>query len=184
MGRREEIVDAAAELLRDGGGGKLTHRAVAEHANVPLGSTTYYFASLDDLTEAALEHLAAQVDAGLVETAEDIAAGDGAPEAIAKLFHDYLSDQDRVRTETAIYAAALARPELVPLSHRWFDGLVDILSGLTDRGTAELMAVFIDGACMHAALHERPIELSVIEDLTRTLMDRSSTAHNPGTGAP
>lgn len=175
MSRRDEIVAAAAELLRDGDG-KVTHRLVAEHAGIPLGSTTYYFASLDDLTAAALEHLAAQVDADLTETAETLDAGDGTPETIAAIFHEYLADQDRVRTETALYFAAVARPELTDLSRRWFDGMVDILSRLTDRETARLMAVFVDGACMHAVLQERPLELSVLEDLIRTLMTRPHTA--------
>ncbi|GAA3954089.1 TetR family transcriptional regulator [Gordonia caeni] len=175
MGRRDEIAAAAAELLRDGDG-TLTHRRVAEHARVPLGSTTYYFASLDDLTAAALEHLAAQVDADLAETAESLEAGDGTPETIAAIFHEYLSDQDRVRTETALYFAAVARPELTGLSRRWFDGMVDILSRLTDRETAQLMAVFVDGACMHAALQERPLDLPVLEGLIRTLMHRPPTS--------
>ena len=33
----------------------MRHRAVAERAGLPLASTTYYFASLDDLVTAAVE---------------------------------------------------------------------------------------------------------------------------------
>ncbi|WP_298440957.1 TetR/AcrR family transcriptional regulator [Gordonia sp. (in: high G+C Gram-positive bacteria)] len=169
-GRREQIVGAAADLLRDGGA-KLTHRLVAQKAGVPLGSTTYYFASLDDLTAAALELLAAGVDADLAETTDLLAASDRSPETVARLFHDYLTDTDRVRTEVALYIGALARPELVALSRRWFDGLVTLLSTLTDPTTARLLAVFVDGACMHAALHDEPLDLALLEHLTRTLME-------------
>ncbi|WLP89091.1 hypothetical protein [Gordonia sp. NB41Y] len=168
-GRREQIVIAAAELLC-AGDGKPTHRRVAEHAGVPLGSTTYYFSTLDDLTTAALEYLADQVDTGLAETAELVAGGDATPETVARLFHEYLSDRDRVRVEITIYTAALQRPELVALTRRWFDGLVEILCTVTDPATARLLAVFVDGACMHAAIHEQPLELEVLEKLTRTLM--------------
>ena len=40
---------------RTGGFEAVRHRAVAEKAGLPLASTTYYFASLDDLVTAAVE---------------------------------------------------------------------------------------------------------------------------------
>lgn len=49
----------------------ITHRAVAAHAGVPLGSTTYYFRDLDDLLLAA-------VDAALEQSRQRIAAWDAA----------------------------------------------------------------------------------------------------------
>src|SRR4051795_11269264 len=53
--RRQQLVTAAAELLRAGGFDAVRHRAVAERAGLPLASTTYYFASLDDLVTAAAD---------------------------------------------------------------------------------------------------------------------------------
>ncbi|MGW4477328.1 TetR family transcriptional regulator [Rhodococcus triatomae] len=53
--RRLSIADAAADLLLEGGFEAVRHRAVAARAGVPLASTTYYFASLEDLTAAAVE---------------------------------------------------------------------------------------------------------------------------------
>ena len=53
--RRAALVAAAADLLRTGGFEAVRHRAVAEKAGLPLASTTYYFASLDDLVTAATE---------------------------------------------------------------------------------------------------------------------------------
>ncbi|MFB9840394.1 TetR/AcrR family transcriptional regulator, partial [Actinoallomurus acaciae] len=57
-GRRRAIVDAACALIPEVGVGGLTHRAVAARAGVQLGSTTYHFATLDDLSRAALAHAA------------------------------------------------------------------------------------------------------------------------------
>jgi DNA-binding transcriptional regulator YbjK len=54
--RRLALAAAAADLLRAGGFDAVRHRAVAERAGLPLASTTYYFASLDDLVTAAVEH--------------------------------------------------------------------------------------------------------------------------------
>ena len=173
--RRQVIVEAAAELLGAGDGERLTHRRVAEHAQIPLGSTTYYFTSLDDLRTAALEHLADCVDADLAETAQLIADSDGSPEAIAALFYDYLCDTARMKNELVIYVAALDHPELRPLSMRWFNGLVDILSTLTTRSAATMMAVFVDGATMHAVINDAPLPLQDLQNLTRSLMTPNET---------
>lgn len=56
--RRQALVEAAAALLAADGFDAVRHRAVAERAGLPLASTTYYFASLDALVAAAVEHLA------------------------------------------------------------------------------------------------------------------------------
>ncbi|GAB10240.1 putative TetR family transcriptional regulator [Gordonia araii NBRC 100433] len=167
--RRQRIVEAAAELLTEGGG-RLTHRLVAQRADVPLGSTTYYFATLDDLVEQALQHLAVQTDAELDEVAQALADSDGSPEAIAALMHEHLQDADRVRTETTLYAAGIERPELREISRRWFKGLVAVLSEFVDTETAQLMAVFADGVTLHASLHDEPIDRAAIERVTRLLL--------------
>jgi DNA-binding transcriptional regulator YbjK len=55
--RRYALVSAAADLLCEGGFDAVRHRAVARRAGLPLASTTYYFSSLDDLVEKAVEHV-------------------------------------------------------------------------------------------------------------------------------
>ncbi|MFD0888699.1 TetR/AcrR family transcriptional regulator, partial [Streptosporangium algeriense] len=93
-GRRRMIVEAAAELLIEDEGAELTHRRAAERAGVPLGATTYYFSSLDELREEALKHLAERVEADLRETAAELAAGRCEPERLAEMLHAYMSDRD------------------------------------------------------------------------------------------
>src|SRR5213592_3361210 len=56
--RRARIAQAAIEVVAQRGIDGLTHRAVAAAAGVPLGSTTYHFATLDDLLEVALREAA------------------------------------------------------------------------------------------------------------------------------
>ena len=57
--RRFALICAAAELLCHAGFEAVTHRAVAERAGLPLASTTYYFSSLEELIETAVEYLSA-----------------------------------------------------------------------------------------------------------------------------
>lgn len=59
--RREAILDAALALIAAHGTEQLTHRSVAEHAGVPLGSTTYYFASRDELVREAFRRYVVRV---------------------------------------------------------------------------------------------------------------------------
>ena len=52
--RPRRIALAAIEVVADRGVEGLTHRRVAAVAGIPLGSTTYHFATLDDLLAAAI----------------------------------------------------------------------------------------------------------------------------------
>lgn len=55
--RREALIAAATAHVMEHGVSSLSHRAVAASAGVPLGSTTYYFASIDELRAEALSRL-------------------------------------------------------------------------------------------------------------------------------
>ena len=56
--RRLLLLDTTLRLIASGGTDAVSHRAVAELAGVPLGSTTYWFASRQDMLREALEHFA------------------------------------------------------------------------------------------------------------------------------
>jgi AcrR family transcriptional regulator len=64
--RREAILRATLGIIGRHGTGAVTHRAVAEEAGVPLASTTYYFASKDELLEQAFD-LAARDEVARLE---------------------------------------------------------------------------------------------------------------------
>lgn len=55
--RRAAVVAAAARLVLSDGPAALTHRRVAEAAQVPLAATTYYFSGRDELLAAAGERI-------------------------------------------------------------------------------------------------------------------------------
>lgn len=52
---KKKILTAAAELFLEMNPSEITHRTIAAKAGVPLGSTTYHFASLDELLASAVE---------------------------------------------------------------------------------------------------------------------------------
>jgi TetR/AcrR family transcriptional regulator, regulator of biofilm formation and stress response len=167
-GRRRRIAEAAAELIMETGTGTVTHRQVAAHAGVPLGSTTQYFTTLDDLRAAALEMLVERYDAELASIAAALDAAESPPRVVARLSHEWLSSGDLVRLETVLYTAAIRDASLRPLALRWFDGLVAVLSRHTDPATARAVAVFFDGATLHAVLTGEPLGLDAMtETVTR-----------------
>jgi DNA-binding transcriptional regulator YbjK len=55
--KRQRILVAASQILVSEGFSAVTHRAVAELAGVPLGSTTYHFTDKSELILGALKHL-------------------------------------------------------------------------------------------------------------------------------
>ncbi|MEV7430888.1 hypothetical protein AB0N29_14815 [Nocardioides sp. NPDC092400] len=160
VGRRRAIVEAAVELLLEGDGAELTHRRVAARAGVPLGSTTQYFATLADLRTAALEQIAAANEAGLVEIREALAAPDSGPDTLAALLHRYIADEERLRADNALWAAALRDAELHRLVRHWYDGFTAVLRDHVSPPAAVALAVYLDGAAMHASFHDEPLDLA------------------------
>jgi TetR/AcrR family transcriptional regulator, regulator of biofilm formation and stress response len=63
--RREDILRAALRLIGSRGMHAVTHRDVAREADVPLGSTTYYFDTKEELLREALRLFVAEEGARL-----------------------------------------------------------------------------------------------------------------------
>lgn len=171
-GRRRAIIAAAADLIVELGFGAVTHRKVADRAGVPLGSTTQHFATLDDLLEAALEHLVRLNGTALAEIATALESTIDRPRTMAVLLSEYLSDPVRVRTETALYVACVENPRLAVLTTTWHQGLVAALERWTDHETAVAVAIFGDGLMMHVSQgHELPSVDAIARTLARLLED-------------
>jgi DNA-binding transcriptional regulator YbjK len=67
---RQAILDATARVIAAGGLTSVTHRAVATEAGVSTASTTYHFATLDDLLRETLSSLSATAVTRLTEATE------------------------------------------------------------------------------------------------------------------
>lgn len=176
--RRRIIVEAAATLITEVGSDGLTHRLVAKRAGVPLGSTTQYFATLDDLREAALARLADDIDSGLADVAETLGEHGPSAAVFAEALHDYVSDERLVRADLALVSAAVIDPALRPLAVRWPDGLVEMLVPHVGPTAARAIAAYTDGVAMHALLYGSPLSL---DDLTATLTALTALPSTPST---
>jgi DNA-binding transcriptional regulator YbjK len=169
-GRRQTIIDAATRVIAEAGVAGLTHRRVAEVADVPVGSTTYYFKDLDELREAALTDAARMSFDGLDQWADALSDTADLPGTLARLAAEYLADHGSYRACNELYTAASHRPELRPLARLWFDGLIAILEPRTGRTAAQAAAIFIDGALLHALITNEPLSSDALADALGKLL--------------
>lgn len=168
--RRHELVTAAAALLREGGFDAVRHRAVAERAGLPLASTTYYFASLEDLVSAAVERHGRD---GLADGRDRLTAlGDGPvdrAELVELLLDQLLSPESRdgglepvlLRYEQLVGSGR--RPYLAPLMRTLRAELDALLGDILARagqplGPAALhdLVSIVDGEVVGALIEADP----------------------------
>ncbi|CAM5576530.1 TetR/AcrR family transcriptional regulator [Streptomyces pilosus] len=164
--RRRRIIDAAIRVVGRSGIAGLSHRSVAAEADVPLGSTTYHFKTLDELMVAALrqanEGFAAVLAArgGPQDPRTDLAA------ELAALMGAWLAgDRTGVELEYELYLAALRRPALRPVAAEWGDAVVEQLSGRTDPVTARALVALMDGILLQALLTGTPYDEAYARDV-------------------
>lgn len=177
-GRRRAIIEAAAEIIVTRGPSALTHRAVAAEAGVSLGSTTQYFASLDELREAALEDLAHEIERLLLELEESLDTGASLPEVLARDTYEFLSNERAVRADVALLAIGVTEPDLRALALMWTDRLIEILSPRVGSDRALAIALCLDGATLHAALHEEPLSEDEIFRIISALVTMPTLPEN------
>ncbi|MFJ3600486.1 MULTISPECIES: TetR/AcrR family transcriptional regulator [unclassified Streptomyces] len=160
-GRRTRIIDAALTVIAADGIAGLSHRTVAAEADVPLGSTTYHFGSLDELLVAALRRcnenfVQALRSSGLF--AADGGAGRGvegaglAAELTRLLDRWFAGERGAIELEYELYLAALRRPALRPVAAEWTEEAVALLSRRTDPRTARALVALMDGVCLQVLL--------------------------------
>ncbi|MEV7996376.1 TetR family transcriptional regulator [Streptomyces sp. NPDC086077] len=151
--RRQRIIDAAIRVVGAKGIAGLSHRSVAAEADVPLGSTTYHFKTLDDLLVAALRQTN-EGFAGLVAGRESLADPRAdLPAELAALLGEWLAgDRTGVELEYELYLAALRRPALRPVAAEWTEGVGEHLARRTDPATARALLALMDGICLQVLL--------------------------------
>jgi TetR/AcrR family transcriptional regulator, regulator of biofilm formation and stress response len=158
---RDAIVAATVEIVARDGVGGVTHRRVADRAGVSLSSTTWHFASKEDILEAALRWTAQHEIERVGEIATRIgSASPGAFDAAAwaRALAGWVIDQAtgaERETTVALYRLqleTLGRPGAVEIHREWGEGLAAIgeaVLGEAGSTTAErdtrLVVAALDG---------------------------------------
>ncbi|OPF75226.1 TetR family transcriptional regulator [Streptomyces antioxidans] len=158
--RRQRIIDAATAVVRERGIVGLGHRAVAAAADVPLGSTTYHFATLDDLLIAALRQINAEWLAEVKRWAEGVDPAAPPADELARWLEEQLTgDRARMELEYELYFAALRHEGLRPLAAECLDETARLLTRLVpDAATARAVVALMDGLTLQVLLADRPYD--------------------------
>lgn len=179
-GRRDpdrvaRIADAVIEVVSRLGVEGLTHRAVAKAADVPLGSTTYYFASRDDLLQVALRHAIDAWKADLQVWVDGVARSADLATAIAD-WHVAATRarHDRSVVEYELYVASFRRPALQQLAAEWDRALQDAFQQVTgDADTGRLLTLVASGLILQSLARGVPLSRAEVLPLLRqTLASR------------
>ena len=185
---RGAILDATVRIIGREGVAGVTHRAIADEAGVSLSSTTYHFASKDEIIGAALELVSELEIASAAADAERFAARADVtdPHTFAELLLDWLEPQiagDRELVTRAGYHLQLEaahRPELRAIHRDWSARVLAVaeavlrLAGSPEPARdAHILATTVDGLRLEQLTDPRPDfherALPLLERLARAL---------------
>jgi DNA-binding transcriptional regulator YbjK len=155
--RREALLEAVLRIVAEVGPDAVTHRRVAEVAELPLASTTYWFDSKEHLLTAALE-LAAERDTarllayGAEMERSDVDPLDAVVGAIGECDDGSQPNRGSLIATFALLLEAARRPALRQIAQRWTEAYLLTLSRLLERAgsaspraDAELLIGATDG---------------------------------------
>lgn len=176
--RRFALVCAAADLLCEGGFEAVTHRAVAERAGLPLASTTYYFSSLEELIETAVDYLGSVEVARLRDRIRNLPRRRRGAEAAADLLADLLAgepNREQLISRYERYIACARHPAMRGVERRLLQQRVDAVSEAMARSgrrhRIDMMTALmysVDGAVVSALVDDRGAPR---ENVRATLVD-------------
>jgi TetR/AcrR family transcriptional regulator, regulator of biofilm formation and stress response len=155
--RKERILDAAIDVLATHGVAGTTHRLIAAAADVPLGSLTYHFESLDDLRAQAFTRLSERVTASYEAHFTEVSSAEELVAAVVDLVHGAVgADADEWAVTYELYLAALRDPALRTVTERWMRASRSVLERFVDPDTARALDALIEGLVMHRMLSTAP----------------------------
>ncbi|MEU4174562.1 TetR family transcriptional regulator [Streptomyces sp. NPDC026589] len=177
-GRRTKIIDAALRVIAADGMAGLSHRTVAAEADVPLGSTTYHFGSLDELLVAALRRCNenfVQELRGSEALAGPVGSAGLAEELTRLLGRWFAGERGAIELEYELYLAALRRPVLRPVAAEWTEEAVELLSRHTDPETARALVALMDGVCLQVLLTGGTFDAPCTREMLARIVDGGSS---------
>jgi TetR/AcrR family transcriptional regulator, regulator of biofilm formation and stress response len=153
-----------------------THRLIAAAADVPLGSLTYHFESLDDLRAQAFTRLSQRVTVSYEAHFTGVATADDLVEAVTDLIHGAVgADAAEWAVTYELYLAALRDPGLRVITEGWMRASRAVLERFVDPDTARALDALIEGMVMHRMLSTAPATRRQTRTAVRRLLREAGT---------
>ena len=173
QGRRRAIAQAAAELLLFEGPKSVTHRSVAKKAQVPLGSTTQYFSSINELKRAGYDVISRGVERGYDELIAQSEKAKNDSEALAVCIYDYVTNIEEVRADMVLSAAAIKDEELRALLERNNERYEASLKQYMSDNQAKMISVFTNGLLLETGIFAHQFSEEFIVQAVETILTKS-----------
>ncbi|MFF2996642.1 TetR/AcrR family transcriptional regulator [Streptomyces sp. NPDC057950] len=158
--RRERVLDAALDVLVEDGVAGITHRKVAAHADVPLGSVTYHFASLTELCTQAFARYTDQRSTEYEALFTDVASREDLIDVLAELVRAGPSRRRSAILGFELHLAALRDPALRVLTQEWTRSSRTTLARFTGPEAAARLDALLEGMIMQTLVstEREPLE--------------------------
>ncbi|KQU49828.1 TetR family transcriptional regulator [Sphingomonas sp. Leaf339] len=162
--RRQRIIDATLVVIADHGTAATTHRRIAAAAQVPLGSVTYYFATLEELLTAAFLQLAAESSAAFRARLKAATDRVTACTAVIDIIANHVWAEPRtLLLSYELYAFAARHPPVGAVMQRWMDSSREALSRFFDPLTARALDALIEGIGIHNSIDCAPLDRDAVK---------------------
>lgn len=181
--RVEQILAAAVQVFGSGGPTAVTHRAVADAAGVPLGSTTYYFKDRDDLMQQTMRH-AIDVEARrlseIVEGFHGELTVDASVELLTQMFFDKtVADPLYDLALFEMFLEATRNPSVRSMTQDWTHMIAELTGRVlppTDPSVprevaVQIVAALIDGLMLEETSNQT-LGLANLSDELRVVIAR------------
>ncbi|MFF3505569.1 TetR/AcrR family transcriptional regulator [Streptomyces sp. NPDC003247] len=188
-GRKERILDAALDVIAEGGVHKTTHRKIAARAQVPLGSLTYYFDGIDDLLAQAFARLADTMSLLYRQTVHAAASTAEAEAAVIELICGpaYATDRDMTLI-FEMYAYANHNEAVSVTARTWLERSRESLALHFTPGVSRALDALIEGWPMHRAFDDAPLDRQLVTETVHAIvtaaprLSATTAGRRPGNG--
>lgn len=156
--RRERIINATLETIATHGISAVTHRKIANCADVPLGSMTYYFDGIEALLSEAFGAFTARMSEEYSAFFAGVTTFDGACDAVAELiFSSQVTTPKNMTLMYQFYALASSTPSLKEVMQIWMSRSQHTLEQWFEPSTARALDAFIEGMTLHFVTDSQPL---------------------------
>jgi TetR/AcrR family transcriptional regulator, regulator of biofilm formation and stress response len=169
--RRARILRAALDVVAAHGVAGTTHRRIAAAADVPLGSMTYHFDSLDALLTEAFTQLADTVAARFTERLAAAGTVEAACEAVVDLIvSDAWASPRNLLLSYELYAFAARNPPLRRVMQDWMAKSRAALGQHFAPETARALDAMIEGLTIHRSVDPHPADRAQVRAIVERLV--------------
>ncbi|MBU2667643.1 TetR family transcriptional regulator [Actinoplanes bogorensis] len=169
--RKSRIIDAAIEVIADHGVAGTTSRRIAAAADVPLGSITYHFDSIEELLELAFRRHAERMSPRYEAHFDNVTDVAGFAEAVTDLIHsDAGGDARDWAVAYELYLAALRDPALRSVTEAWMRRSRAVLERFVDPATARGIDALNEGLVMHMILSTARYDRAATSSIVRRFL--------------